>query len=192
MAHGVRGSALGLVGPVSIYCDYVRWKVGSATSVSVWQHVKLFEQIRPWDTLACCWEVKQPTNKHSSLAAWISLLLHSFGIAVCFAYSAYLQCVLLISAKNMDLYSDCDAPSPGGWPVICPSHWSEVLSFQNRQHNHKNKTALSVFEVWVNWEEVDDWFSVWITSIKIVKRNKVWSCPAEAERNRKNLWSVFC
>ena len=21
------------------------------------------EQIRPWDTLACCWDVKQPTNK---------------------------------------------------------------------------------------------------------------------------------
>ena len=25
--------------------------------------VKLSEQIRPWDTLACCWDVKQPTNK---------------------------------------------------------------------------------------------------------------------------------
>ena len=23
------------------------------------------EQIRPWDTLACCWDVKQPTNKQS-------------------------------------------------------------------------------------------------------------------------------
>ena len=31
---------LGLVGPVSVYCDWVRWKVGSATSISVWQHVK--------------------------------------------------------------------------------------------------------------------------------------------------------
>ena len=29
---------------------------------SVWQHIKLSEQIRPWDTLACCWDVKQPTN----------------------------------------------------------------------------------------------------------------------------------
>ena len=24
---------------------------------------KLTEQIRPWDTLACCWDFKQPTNK---------------------------------------------------------------------------------------------------------------------------------
>ena len=40
-------SVLGLVGLVSVYCDWVRWKVGSAISVSVWQHVKLYEQIRP-------------------------------------------------------------------------------------------------------------------------------------------------
>ena len=25
------------------------------------------EQIRPWDTLACCWDVKQPTNKQTCL-----------------------------------------------------------------------------------------------------------------------------
>ena len=29
----------------------------------MWQHVKLSVQIRPWDILACCWDVKQPTNK---------------------------------------------------------------------------------------------------------------------------------
>ena len=40
-APGVIGSVLGLVGPVPVYCDWVRWKVGSATSVSVWQHVKI-------------------------------------------------------------------------------------------------------------------------------------------------------
>ena len=60
---GVIGSALGLVGPVSVYCDWVRWKVWSATSISVWQHVKLSEQIRPWDRLACCWDVKQASNQ---------------------------------------------------------------------------------------------------------------------------------
>ena len=46
-APGVIGSVLGPVGPVSVYCDLVRWKVWSATSISVWQHVKLSEQIRP-------------------------------------------------------------------------------------------------------------------------------------------------
>ena len=43
-----------------------RW---SATSISVWQHVKLSEQIRPWDTLACYWDIKQPTNNTASLSA---------------------------------------------------------------------------------------------------------------------------
>ena len=33
----------------------------------MWQHVQLSEQIRPWDTLACCWGVKQPTNKQTPL-----------------------------------------------------------------------------------------------------------------------------
>ena len=40
-------SALGLVGPVSVVCDWVRWKVGSAASISVLQHVQLSEQICP-------------------------------------------------------------------------------------------------------------------------------------------------
>ena len=52
---------------VSIYCDWVRCKVWSATSIPVWQHVKLSEQIRPWDTLACCWYVKQPTNNNNPI-----------------------------------------------------------------------------------------------------------------------------
>ena len=30
-------------------------------------HVKFSEQIRPWDTLACCWDVKQPTNKKANV-----------------------------------------------------------------------------------------------------------------------------
>ena len=59
---GVIGSVLGLVDLVSVYRDWVRWKVWSATFISVWQHVKLSEQIHPRDTLACCWYVKRPTN----------------------------------------------------------------------------------------------------------------------------------
>ena len=43
---GVTGSVLGLVGPVSVYCDRVRWKVGFANSISVWQQVKWSEQVR--------------------------------------------------------------------------------------------------------------------------------------------------
>ena len=66
-APGVIGSVLGLIGPVSVYWNWVRWKVWSATSISVWQHIKLYKQIRPWDTLACCWDTKQPTNNNNHL-----------------------------------------------------------------------------------------------------------------------------
>ena len=46
-APGVVVSALRLVGLVSVYCDWVREKVGSATSISVWQHIQLSVPIRP-------------------------------------------------------------------------------------------------------------------------------------------------
>ena len=74
-APGVIGSVLGLVGPVSVYCDWVRKKVWSTTSISVWQHVKLSEQIRPWDTLACCWDVKQPTNNQQTNVVIIIIII---------------------------------------------------------------------------------------------------------------------
>ena len=46
-APGVIWSAMGLVGPVSVYCDWVRWKVWSATSISVWQHVNCLSRSVP-------------------------------------------------------------------------------------------------------------------------------------------------
>ena len=73
------GSVLGLVGLVSVYCYWVRHKVWSATFISVWQHVKLSVQIRPWDTLACFWDVKQATNTQT--------YVHKTQIFYCFLYS---------------------------------------------------------------------------------------------------------
>ena len=46
-APGVIGSALGLIGRVSVYCDWVRWKVWSAASISVWQHVNCLSRLVP-------------------------------------------------------------------------------------------------------------------------------------------------
>ena len=31
-------------------------------SISVWHLIRMSKQIYPWNTLACCWDVKQPTN----------------------------------------------------------------------------------------------------------------------------------
>ena len=44
---GVSESALGLTGSMSVCCDWVRYKVGSTTSILVWQHVYISKQIRP-------------------------------------------------------------------------------------------------------------------------------------------------
>ena len=35
------------------------------------------EQIRPWDTLACCWDVKQPTSKQTTLKSTVCVELWS-------------------------------------------------------------------------------------------------------------------
>ena len=59
----VIGSAMGLVGLVSVYCDWVKEKL-----LSLRQHVTLSEQTCPGDTLACCWDVKQPTNQPTDVS----------------------------------------------------------------------------------------------------------------------------
>ena len=51
-----------MVGVVSAYCRWVGEQIKTAISLSVWQHVKLSVQIRPWYTLACFWDFKQPTS----------------------------------------------------------------------------------------------------------------------------------
>ena len=54
------------VGLVSVYFYLVGNKVWSVSSISVWHHVQLSKQICPWDTLACCWDVKQSKPKLSA------------------------------------------------------------------------------------------------------------------------------
>ena len=47
--------------------------------LSVWQHIKLSEQIRPWDTLACYWDVKQrTTNKLLQFFKTRCVILHIY------------------------------------------------------------------------------------------------------------------
>ena len=63
---GVIGSVLGLVGPVSVYSDWVRWKVGSATSTSVWRHVKLSRSVPEIHSHVAGTLSNQPTNQQTS------------------------------------------------------------------------------------------------------------------------------
>ena len=54
------GSALGLVGQVSVQCDWVRYPILSATSVSVWQHTDVVKaELSPRYNVACCRDSNQ-------------------------------------------------------------------------------------------------------------------------------------
>ena len=70
----------------------------------MWQHVKLSEQIRPWDTLACCWDVKQATNNN------IPARRGDRGQAL----------DLDVSVSFLLCWSVCQSV---GWPT--PSNWTE-------------------------------------------------------------------
>ena len=64
----------------------------------MWQHVNLLEQIHPWDTLACCWDVKQPTNKlplhwgrtcrSTLLSHTVTVYWHQVNQSQCWHYNA--------------------------------------------------------------------------------------------------------
>ena len=47
------------------------------------------EQIRPWDTLACCWDVKQPTNKQSGNRTCWHNEIEAADQPCCFTQSQY-------------------------------------------------------------------------------------------------------
>ena len=65
----------------------------------MWQYLELSEQIRPRDTLSCCWDVKQPSNKQIKLdrsRCWLwprlvsfmtSSVLHSSFFNICLSPS---------------------------------------------------------------------------------------------------------
>ena len=118
-APDVIGSVLGLVGPVSVYCDWVRWKVWPATSISMWQHVKLSEQVRPWDTLACCWDVKQPTYKPTSKLKYFCYWhckhtgYKKHGKQICVIFFRLIQCLLCSSSPAAMAMLHCIA-----WRVV--------------------------------------------------------------------------
>ena len=62
---GITGSVLGLVRTVSVYCHRV--KSLNLQVVSVWQKIRInyLHRSLPQDTLACCWDDKQPRNRQT-------------------------------------------------------------------------------------------------------------------------------
>ena len=67
----VIGSVLRLVVLVSAYCDLVRKQILSATSVSVWQEIKLSGSV-PEILIACCLGAKQQRGKETGSCIQVS------------------------------------------------------------------------------------------------------------------------
>ena len=64
-AHGVTGPG--------VNCDWVRWKVGSATSISVWQHVQLSRSVSEIHSHVAGTLNNQPTNCSAPTSLHIDL-----------------------------------------------------------------------------------------------------------------------
>ena len=77
----------------SLMCSYI----------SVWQHIQLSEQVHPWDTLACCWDIKQATNNSSLLFELQELSVFCFGLgllyAIMFILSPYFPVILFFGVQ---------------------------------------------------------------------------------------------
>ena len=54
-----------------------------SSDVSVWQHEHLSEQTRPWGTVACWWDVRQPTNKLSRSVSRLRRSLAQSDVELC-------------------------------------------------------------------------------------------------------------
>ena len=111
-------------------------EVWSATSISVWQHVKLSEQIRPCDTLAC-WSLSNAGHAvcgwlHRAVWWWscsllmtVSYSLSIGGHAVCWWLHRavwWWTCSLLVTVSCslmvvMQSVGDCIVQSDGGHAV---------------------------------------------------------------------------
>ena len=130
---------LWLADPMSIYCD---WLVPCQYTVTGWSHVSM--QIRPWDTLACCWDVKQPTNKQSHVSilwladpmsvycdGWphVSILwladpmsVYCDWLTLCqYTVTGWPHVSILWLADPMSIYCDCltsQQYTVTGWPFV--------------------------------------------------------------------------
>ena len=108
----------------------------------MWQRVHLSEQIRPLDTLPCCWEVKQPNNNSPCLIpstpslllplsfspaplppplSLSSSLLLLLPLSLSLSFSLYLS---LFNIYLLCVYTSC-YKSPSAWTCVSAAcYWS--------------------------------------------------------------------
>ena len=82
----------------------------------MWQHIKLSEQLRPRDSLACCWDVKQPTV--TCLEACMRCGVSSMCVimcGLCCAYNVFQDAWL---CDNIYVTSRCREHALRTWPCV--------------------------------------------------------------------------
>ena len=141
-------------GPVSVYCEPGwDWKVGLCNLyLSIVQHVKLSEQIRPWDTLACCGDVKQPTNKQTKLPVAPNHQLPVEGRVFGWHWD---------SRSESDLDSDSDSNFVSNSDSRLKSYWFLTQKTQTQSSNSVRSQGHT--SLWTSLKLcIGLWFRVWL------------------------------
>ena len=127
----------------------------------MWQHVKLSEQIRPWDTLACCWDVRQPTNKQTTrLSLSLPLSLH---ICHCLCLSVYIWRNLREWHKSVQHTNLSKCQSAPSLYVMS----GEIVYFQFVVHP-LTQNVVSIFIFYVVWVSNSSFFLIWMCACMCV------------------------
>ena len=132
-------------------CKWMRMKVWSATSISVWQHVKLSVQIQPWDTIACCWDVKQSTT------FWIcGLNVTSIGFSHWqdFYINGHFLCYTIYTALFYFLEG---VPAYGGYPLASSGLKLIWVRGNVKQPFNQIVEKHGLFSKWTHKTIVDEW-----------------------------------
>ena len=94
------------------------------------QHVQSFEQIRPWDTLPCCWDVKQAISKQNK-HAWHNRVSVGTGWP-CVSVLSMAEPRFVLSSERVDGCHQCNAQGSSYWCsswVVPPSLFPPLPPF---------------------------------------------------------------
>ena len=193
---GILGSVLGLVGLVSVYCDFVRQQFQAATPILVWQRIQFSKQIHPWGTL-CIWLGYEGSKKLQLLQPLKIKLkrLSSITITNINGFNTFME---FWSLTHVNLWLDFICKLWGVHLAIQSFHLS--LQAAANRHNGGDTNLMEMHgSSWLTWQaalpypsDLLQWIS-WISSPLFSSNGAC--CDLRKKRKRKNkgmLVLVMC
>ena len=111
----------------------------------MWQHIQLCEQTRPWVTLACCRDVKRPTNKQNT---WSLAVLAFFCVACRESISLPKDCYRIISqALSRRAYPLCTPHRFVMPPCLCVTMSVTVHIYHLFDNTRVSNITESIYHV---------------------------------------------